>query len=212
MPISISKRILRQPLTLVLTLVVIAVVTLLGPVEKTLGTNLRLVILHGSWVWAGKIAFALSAIFGLLWLVLRRLPYWHNLTRATAYTGLAFWLTYLPMSLLIMQMNWGGFFFDEPRWRIPFLFGVAAVLLQVGLWVFNTPLLTAIGNLVFGVALWWQLGGIENVLHPDSPVAQSTSNHIQVFFIILLILSLFTAAQITLWLYESLRDRQKTTA
>jgi hypothetical protein len=44
-----------------------------------------------------------------------------------------FWLTYLPLSLLVQQMNWGGIFWDEPRWRISLMFGMVGLLLQVGL-------------------------------------------------------------------------------
>jgi uncharacterized membrane protein YwaF len=113
------------------------------------------------------------------------------------------------MSLLVMQINWGGLFFDEPRWRIPFLFGVIAVLLQTGLWLFNSRWITLIGNFVFGIALWWQLGSIQNILHPDMPVAQSDSSNIQLYFILLIILAVLFGVQIGAWFYKRLQ-RGKT--
>lgn len=206
---SISKNYLRQPWTLLVTLLIIVLLTLLGPSEKTLGTNLRLVLLHGAWVWSGKVSFGLAALFGAGALIWRTRGSWLAWSRALAFSGLFFWLTYLPMSLWVMQLNWGGFFFDEPRWRIPFLFGVIAVLLQAGLWLFNIPWLTAAGNLLFGIALWWQLGGIQNVLHPDAPVAASDSNQIQVYFLILIVFAALLAAQLSLWLFERFRPVRK---
>lgn len=194
---TLSKRTLW--LLFLALLVATALVTFYGPTERTLGANLRLVVLHGAWVWAGKAAFALAVLAGLaglLWAKRRAtLTGW---SLALGRTGLAFWLTYLPMSLLVMQLNWGGLFFDEPRWRVPFTFGVVAVLLQAGLAVLRIDWLTCTANLAFGIALWTALGGAVNVLHPDSPIFGGDSARIQVFFIILLALALGIGAVFTL--------------
>lgn len=179
-----------------LVIAAIAAVTVNGPIERTLGSNLHLVVLHGAWVWTGKALFAAAALAGLLGLLLPR-GVWSNLSLALGRTGLLFWLTYLPMSLVVQMQNWGGIFWDEPRWRVPFTFGVVGLLLQIGLWVINQPAATNLVNLVFGVVLWWQLGSITNVLHPDSPIFGSNSNGIQVYFLLLLALTLIAGALIT---------------
>lgn len=180
---------------LALTVLVTAAVTLLGPTERTLGANLRLVLLHGGMVWAGKITFAAAGLTGLVGLIGRRQA-WHDASLALGRTGLVFWLVYLPMSLLVQVQNWGGIFWDEPRWRVPFTFGVVALLLQLGLWLLRQPQISSLANLVFAALLWWQLGDITNVLHPDSPVFGSGSSSIPVFFLFLLGLCLLTAAQL----------------
>lgn len=194
---TLNRRVLW--IVLIVLLAATALVTLFGPSERTLGANLRLVVLHGAWVWVGKAAFALAGLAGLaglLWVKRRAaLTGW---SLALGRTGLAFWLTYLPMSLLVMQLNWGGLFFDEPRWRVPFTFGVVAVLLQAGLAVMRIDWLTCAANLAFGAALWAALGGATNVLHPDSPIFGGDSARIQWFFIILLLLLLCAGAVFTL--------------
>jgi hypothetical protein len=195
---SLNKR-AYSPLWLVITLILIGAATLLGPLERTLGSNLRLVLLHGGMVWAGKIAFAAAGLAGLVGLISRR-KLWHDASLALGRTGLVFWLVYLPMSLVVQLQNWGGIFWDEPRWRVPFTFGVAAVLLQIGLWIMKKPAISSAANLVFGALLWWQLGDITNVLHPDSPVFGSGSFDIPLFFLILLGLCLLAAGQIA-WLF-----------
>jgi len=193
----LSKRTLW--LLFVALLVATALVTFFGPAERTLGANLRLVVLHGAWVWAGKAAFALAGLAGLVGLLwAKRRAALTGWSLALGRTGLAFWLTYLPMSLLVMQLNWGGLFFDEPRWRVPFTFGVVAVLLQAGLAVLRIDWLTCAANLAFGAALWAALGGAVNVLHPDSPIFGGDSARIQWFFIILLALSLAVGVVFTL--------------
>lgn len=193
------------------TLAVIALVTILSPVEQTLGASIRLVYFHGAWVWAGLITFGLAAAAGLAGLLLRK-SIWPSWSSAFGRAGLIFWLTYLPMSLLVMKIYWGGLFLDEPRWRIPFTFGIVAVLLQVGLWLLNSPLLTSLGNLVFGAALWWSLGRADNVLHPDSPVFTSNSIRIQAFFVVLVILSMLFSLQAAAWIHAARAAKQSQAA
>ena len=199
---TLSSRFLKQPLAILITLALIVGAAFLAPIEKTLGSNIRLIYVHAAWVWTGKLAFGLSAIAGLLALVFFTRKKLVNLSRAIAYTALFFWLTYLPMSLIVMQVNWGGFFFDEPRWRVPLLLGIIAILLQVGLWIFNNDRLTAAGNFLFGVALWLELGGVENILHPDNPIGTSDSTAIMGSYTLILILTIILGAQLTLWIYE----------
>jgi hypothetical protein len=113
---------LKSPLVLfVLLLFVVALFTVLGPAEKTLGSNVRVVYLHGAWVWAALAAFLAAGLVGLVGLLTRRvsLHYW---SRALGRTGLFFWITYLPLSMWAMQSNWNGLFLAEPRWRLAIIF------------------------------------------------------------------------------------------
>ena len=189
----------HRTLLFALTLALLLLVMLLSPLEAVLGWRARLVYLHGAWVWTGKIAFALAGLAGLLALVWARRRAWAaGWSLALGRTGLVFWLTYLPMSLWVQQINWGGIFWDEPRWRIPLAFGVAGALVQLALLLFDQPLLTSAANLVFGAALWVSLARIDNVLHPDSPIFGSGAVRIEIFFLLLVALSLACMAQITL--------------
>ncbi len=205
------RKIFLHPWFFALNIVLLALVTALAPLEKTLGANVRLVYFHGAWVWAGKVAFGAAALAGLGGLVLRRWgrPAWAQRLPAASLalgrTGLFFWATYLPMSLVVMQITWGGFFFDEPRFRVPLTFGIVALLLQTGLFLINHPDLVCLGNLAFGITLWVALGEVANVLHPDSPVMTSESLRIQAFFAALLILSIAFGARVALWLYHKAR-------
>ena len=189
---------------LLATLALIALVTALSPLEKTLGAGIRLVYFHGAWVETGKVAYALAGLAGLAALlrVGQRKQLWPAWSLALGRTALFFWLTYLPMSLLLQQLEWGGIYWDEPRWRAPLAFGVAAVLVQVALALINHPLVTSAANLVFGAALWLVLANLQNVLHPDSPIFSSGSLRMEAFFVAILLLSLFCMAQIALMFYR----------
>ena len=49
----------------------IALLASFGPAEKSLGSNVRLVYLHGAWVWAALISLAAAAGSGLMGLLTR---------------------------------------------------------------------------------------------------------------------------------------------
>jgi hypothetical protein len=194
---------LPQPISLIVTLVLIIGLAFFGPLEKTLGINIRIVYFHGAWVWVGLTAFAASAVAGLVGLVTRRYK-WHYQSRSLALTAVIFWLTYLPISMLLMQMNWGGFFFDEPRWKVPFTFAIIALLLQGGLHLINHSRITSAANILYAIALFYSLNQAANILHPDSPIFESNSLSIQVFFVLLYLLILLAAWQLNTLIFNKL--------
>lgn len=126
---------LKSPLSLFLiSVILIALLAAFGPEEQSLGSNVRIVYLHGAWVLAAELAFLAAGVAGLLALVSRK-DLFHNWSAALGRTGILFWVTYLPLSLWAMQTNWNGLFLAEPRFRLALIFAVTGVLLQIGLWL-----------------------------------------------------------------------------
>jgi hypothetical protein len=179
----------------------IAVFTALGPAEKTLGVNVRVVYLHGAWVWTALACFMTAAIIGLVGLLTHR-PALHYWSRALGRTGLFFWITYLPISLWAMQTNWNGLFLAEPRWRLGLVFALGGLLLQIGLSLLDDPAWTSAFNLVYAIILLFVLGSTDQVMHPSSPIFSSNAWRIQLFFIGLLTLSLLAAWHLTRWAHQ----------
>ena len=194
-----------QPRGLLVTLVLIAAAALLSPAEETLGWLMKLVFLHGTWVWTGILLYGLAGVTGFVGfsaLLTGRGALWARLSQTFGLTSLFFWLTYLPMSMIVTYLSWGGFFFAEPRWRIPLTFAVGGILLQAGLYVMSDLRLTTLSNLIFGAALWASVLNVESVLHPDSPVSNSGSMLIQAFFMGMLLLALVFGLQLTAWWFR----------
>jgi hypothetical protein len=182
------------PLSILMNLILLVVVTATAPPERTLGENARLIYLHGAWVWTSMVMFLAAGITGLVGLV-KRCEYLHEWSLALGRTALLLWIGFLPQSLYLMQVNWNGIFLDEPRFRIPFNLAVTGLMLQVGVSFF--PRWSAsLANLFFGGVLFWSMNGIQTVLHPEGPIQSSTSTNIQLFFYTLLILMIVLAAQI----------------
>jgi len=173
------------------------IAVLLVPPEQTLGTVIRVIYFHGAWVWTGIALFGAAGVSGLLALLTRRDPAF-TWSTALGWSGLFYWLTYLPMSLWLMQLSWNGFFFDEPRWRVPFGFAVVGTLLQIGLLLIRKRELTAIANTLFAAALIYGLSTLTSILHPDSPISDSNSFLIKGLFILVIVLCLVSGFVLTL--------------
>lgn len=182
-----------------LTVLAIILLALFGPEEQSLGSNVRIVYLHGAWVLTAEAAFALAALAGLLGLVARRDSF-HTWSAALGRTGIVFWVTYLPLSLYAMQANWNGLFLAEPRFRLALTFAVTGVLLQAGLWVINQKWLTSLANLAFFVVLRVVFAATQNIMHPPpSPIFNSGNYVIMIFFIALNLLAWLAAYFLTRW-------------
>jgi hypothetical protein len=190
----------KSPLLLFfVTLIVIGLAALFGPEEQNLGSNVRIVYLHGAWVITAELAFALSALAGLLAALARR-DLFHALSAALGRTGIVFWVTYLPLSMLAMQSNWNGLFLSEPRFRLALTFAVVGVLLQVGLWMLNQKWLTSLTNLAYFIALRVVFSTAENIMHPPpSPIFNSGNYAIIGFFLGLNLLTWVAGYFLTRW-------------
>jgi hypothetical protein len=183
-----------------LTLAAIAGLTAIGPAEKSLGDNVRVVYLHGVWVWASLAGFLAAGAAGLAGLLTRRQKL-HRWSLALGRTGLLFWITYLPISIWAMQTNWNGLFLAEPRFRLAVIFSVTGLLLQVGVTLLEDPAWASSGNLLFVAALFFALRTTENVMHPPAPILNSDAPLIQGFFAAMLVLTLLAAWQVARWIY-----------
>jgi hypothetical protein len=185
---------LKTPLNLFFAaVIVIALLALFGPEEKSLGSNVRIVYLHGAWVMTAELAFIAAGIAGLTGLISRRKVF-HRWSSALGWTGIFFWVTYLPLSLWAMQSNWNGLFLTEPRFRLALIFAVTGVLLQLGLWLINTDWLTSLANIIFIISLRVIFATAENVMHPPPSPIFSSGNYVIIgFFTLMIVLSVVAA-------------------
>jgi hypothetical protein len=188
----------KSPITLFIsTVILIALLALFGPEEQSLGSNVRIVYLHGAWVMSAELAFIAAALAGLIALISRSDAF-HNWSAALGRTGIVFWVTYLPLSLWAMQANWNGLFLVEPRFRLALTFAITGILLQVGLWFMETKWITSLANIIFIVILRIVFAAADNVMHPPpSPIFNSGNYAIIGFFVAMILLSAIAAFFLT---------------
>jgi hypothetical protein len=173
-----------------------------GPEEKSLGSHVRIVYLHGAWVLAAEFTFLLSGLCGLIGLISNREGY-HKWSAALGRAATVFWITYLPLSLWAMQSNWNGLFPAEPRFRLAFGFAIAGLLLQTGLWFFNHPRLTSAANLGFIASLGIAFSNAEYVMHPPpSPIFNSGLPLVVLIFMVIVVASCVAAFCLARWFFH----------
>jgi len=185
---------LKSPIILFLvTVIIISLLALFGPEEQSLGSNVRIVYLHGAWVLTAELAFLAAGLAGLIGLVSQK-DLFHNWSTALGRTGIFFWVTYIPLSLWAMESNWNGLFLLEPRFRLAVIFAVTGVLLQLGLWFINTNWITSLANLIYIIILRVIFATADNIMHPPpSPIFNSGNYAIIGFFVAMIMLSLVAA-------------------
>ncbi len=183
----------------VLALLTTAGLTAIGPQERSLGEDVRIVYLHGAWVLTAEAVLALAALAGLLGILARRIGL-HRWSAALGRTGIFFWVVYLPLSLWAMQTNWNGLFLSEPRFRASVVLAAAGILLQIGVTLLSRPGSTSVINVLFFAALQISLSRAGTVLHPPpSPIFGSGILSIELFFIGIIFLTLTAAYFMTRW-------------
>lgn len=195
-------RIRVSPLYLFIILVmVIFAVSSIGPPEQALGNNVRLVYLHGAWVWTSLFGFIASGAMGMAGFLLNR-DSLHSWSLALARSGLIFWITYLPISLWAMQLNWNGLFLEEPRWKLAIDFSIVGLLIQIAIFLLQRPSWGSLLNISFIASLGYFLLQTEQVMHPNSPIASSGSVSIQIFFGVLTLLCISAGLLLARWLFQ----------
>jgi len=201
------SKLTRYPLlSFFVVVILIALLALFGPEEKSLGANVRIVYLHGAWVLTAEGVFLASALAGLAGLVARK-DRFHAWSAALGRTGIVFWVTYLPLSLFAMEANWNGLFLAEPRFRLALTFAIVGVLLQIGLWIINLKWLTSLANIAYFVALRVIFATAENVMHPPpSPIFNSGNYFIIGFFVGMNLLAWVAAYFLTQWFLQLKTD------
>jgi len=179
--------------------VLIGILALFGPAEQTLGSNVRVVYLHGAWVLTAELAFILAGLAGLISLITRR-DIFHAWSAALGRTGIFFWLTYLPLSLWAMETNWNGLFLAEPRFRLAMTFAIVGLLLQIGLWILDNKMLTSAANIAYIVVLRVIFATAQNIMHPPpSPIFNSGDWRIIGFFVAMNLLTWLAAYFLARW-------------
>jgi len=192
----------RDALVFAALLAAAVILARVAPSERVLGGAVRIVYLHGAFVWSALLAFLGAALAGLGGWILRR-PAWHAWSIGLGRSATLFWWMSMALSLAAMQTSWNGLYLAEPRWQLAVRFGLVAVMLQAAIVLVRRPALGSLLNIVFVAALILSLARTPTVLHPVSPIFTSESMTIRAHF---LLLSAVVLAAVV-WLGRAVRPR-----
>jgi hypothetical protein len=177
----------------------VIVLALVAPRDTTLQESSPIVYLHGALVWTAILAFTTAAALGLAGLISGRQPL-HAWSGALARTGLLFWIIYIPVGMWASKVTWNGVPLGDPRFRAAFQILVLAggFQLTAALWGTGTRLSSAL-NVALAAIIWILTLTMQDVMHPQNPMASSAST-IQFFFALLVGGCGLAALQVARWL------------
>jgi hypothetical protein len=164
-----SKRTFLLPALILVLMVLLAV---FAPEEKTLGAGIKVVYVHVSFTWTGLLAFFLAALLGVVDAIWPRqkILSWVKLIFGAA---IAAFFIGLLLSMLASYVNWGGVPLKEPRFissmRILAAAALAGGLMNFIPWERVISLLAAAP----AVTMLFLTQSTRMALHPDSAVGSA---------------------------------------
>lgn len=170
-----------------------AIVVWIAPEERTLGQGIKVVYVHVALTWTGMLAFLMSGILGLYMAASNSLrgAHWNKIISRIAF---ACFVAGFALSILAAKINWGDVFWDEPRMisSLQFL-AVAIGILMLNHWLTSRRLQGIASAFLAFFMMFWILGS-PLVLHPESPIRESSAADIQLTFLGLFLLACSAAA------------------
>jgi hypothetical protein len=181
---------LRGPKFVLPSLIILAIlivgVTLLAPLDKTLGEATRMVYVHGAIIRVVMAILVIAGGLGLTYLVTRRAAVF-DWAKAVFEGGLALWVIYLGTSIVTTLQSWGAIAWFEPRWMVTLqMTGLLPIVYVVGLIVKNAKI-SAVLFASVPIVMMLLLAQARLVLHPIDPIGESGDSAMQLAYVIMLI-------------------------
>ncbi|MBS4023758.1 MAG: hypothetical protein KGZ79_15285 [Dethiobacter sp.] len=193
---------------LYIILLFIAVSTILlwiAPAEQTLGKLIKLIYVHMAMSYISLYTFYAAAALGAVHMATSQVAFglW---SRELGWSALILWFVSFLLSLVSMQVIWGGLVWREPMT----IAAVTILILGIGKEVVcrgGTLKLRSAANIVFAAAILVIRSNSGRLMHPDNPIRGSDSVLIRILPVILLVLAMAALFEFTRW---RLRNVQKS--
>lgn len=169
------------------------------PPEQQLGGWIRLVILHGMLSMVGLATIFAAGILGVAYLLTKQknIGLW---SREIGLNSVLFWFIGTALSLVSMQVAWGGLLWNEPY--------TVAALTMVVLGAGKEYLVRsgggklqsfALANIGYAAAVLVIRQRMVSVMHPENPIGTSESLAIRFLPFLFLGLTVLVMVELTRW-------------
>ena len=181
-----------------LILIILAVVLMLIPDESVMGAGIKYVYLHVALVFTGTLGFALMGITGIIILILNKEALFY-LVISLGWVSAAAYTFSILVSMISASIFWGSVSFTEPYMAMSIQVLLAAMVVQISYLLIPWIKLKAVMSLIPIIFLLWLTNTTKMVLHPASPIRDSSSSIIKISFIAVFIPCLLFAI---FWVYQ----------
>ncbi|VVB91945.1 Uncharacterised protein [uncultured archaeon] len=182
-----TKRLLTG---IILALLIGILLLWLSPDDKSLGSLLKLVYLHGALINTGLILFTAAGIVSLLSFFRNSSGF--SLLFAIEKTAIFFWVAATIIGDATSQLAWGGLFWGEPRFNVTIIISLMAVSIYFISTAIGNPKVISLLGTGLAVAVWVLILNARRVMHPDNPFGASEPS-IKFFFAAITLVFLIAA-------------------
>lgn len=187
-------------------LMLLAVVLILIPDENVIGAGVKYVYLHVALVFTGTLGFALMGITGIIVLILNREAVL-NLVISLGWVSASAYALSILISMISASIMWGSVSFTEPYMVMSIQVLLAAMVVQISFLLIPWLKLKAVMSLVPVIFLIWMTNTTKMVLHPASPIRDSTSSIIKISFIAVFIPCLLLSGILVYHIHEYIKRK-----
>lgn len=142
---------------------------LLAPPEEHLGDVAKLVYAHAAQAWIGMIGFTVAAFFSILFLVTGQDRH-YAWAESFQKTGLVWWFIHVSSSLVVMELAWGGIFWQEPRFHFALTFMLISLVLFLFTVIVNHKYVSAGLFFVSTFIMYTMILRTDRIMHPANPI------------------------------------------
>lgn len=187
----------KLPAGIIVSLIIGILLVLLSPVDKELGSVLKLIYFHGALIVAGLFLFTGAGLVSLISLFRKSSDF--SLLFAIEKTAVVFWAAATIAGNIASQLAWGGILWSEPRLQATII--ISFISLSIYLISSATENLRTISFLGIGLTLsvWFLMIRAARIMHPDNPFSVSESS-IRFFFILITLVFLISSILVVRWI------------
>ena len=194
-------------LPVVIFLVIIIVAIMLIPGENTLGPAIKYVYLHVAFSFTGTIGFGLMAATGLAVLILSKRTL-IDLMISLGWVSTGAYITGVLISMISASITWGSVSLSEPYMIMSIQVILASLVVQISYFLIPWLKLKAVMSLIPIIFLLWLTNTTKLVLHPSSPIRDSSSSIIKISFAAVFLPCLLFAGYIAYRLFRLYQEKQ----
>ncbi|NIL99622.1 MAG: hypothetical protein GTN89_01265 [Acidobacteria bacterium] len=179
--------------------VLVVVVVIVAPDERTLGSGIQSVYVHVGLTLAGMTGLILAGVLGLIGLFSSRNRF-HAWMLSIGRVGLLLFAAGVAVSLVAAHINWGGVALQEPLLRTSVLLLGVAWIAHLVMPLFSRARWHAVLSLVPALGLAVLVLRAPRVMHPPGAVLPSAPAGMLLTFAGLIVLFLIAGAQLSWYL------------
>ncbi len=168
-------------LPIIIFFFILLLVLVLIPGESTLGPAVKYVYLHVAFSFTGTLGFGLMAVTGIAVLGTGKQALL-NLILSLGWVSTGAYITGVLISMISASISWGSVSLSEPYMIMSIQVILAAMVVQISYYLIPWLKMKALMSIIPITFLLWLTNTTRLVLHPSSPIRDSSSSGIKISF------------------------------